>query len=203
MALKNKDGHWIDPQGNPVPAKYVDKVDKLRDRLVGKLTRRAGQISETLGKFRADAFADVEKYLSAVEEIYGVSARNPGGNKILADFSQTAKVEIKVNNVVGFDDRIVLAKGIIDECTKRWSVGGDDRVKLLVDYAFKVDKQGNLDRDLILGLRKLDIKDKNWRKAMEILSDSLRIVGTRAYIRFWKKNEAGAWETLPLDIAQF
>ncbi|BBO84507.1 sulfate transporter [Desulfosarcina ovata subsp. sediminis] len=202
MALKNDDGHWIDGAGNAVPVKYVGQFDKMSDRVVGKLSRRAKQLSEQLANFKGDIFAEIDSLITEMKALYGEDHRTDVGNKVLSDFSNTLKVEIKVNKILEFDQRISLAKEIIDECIKRWSKGGDEKVKLLVDHAFQVDKKGNLDRDRLLSLRKLEIRDTDWRKAMDIIADSLKVTGARSYVRFLAKDDSGMWRTVPLDIAQ-
>ncbi len=201
MALKNEDGHWIDGAGNAIPAKYVSQFDKMSDRVVGKLIRKATMLSKQLESFKREIFGDVEKLMSDMSKMYGEDHRTEVGNKTLPDFSNQFKLEIKVNKILEFDQRISLAKEIIDECIKRWSKGGDEKVTLLVDHAFQVDKKGNLDRDRLLSLRKLDIKDTDWIKAMGIIADSLKVTGSRAYIRFLVKDDSGMWRTIPLDIA--
>ncbi|BBO80197.1 sulfate transporter [Desulfosarcina ovata subsp. sediminis] len=202
MALKNEDGLWIDGAGNAVPVKYVGQFDKMSDRVVGKLSRRAKQLSEQLAKFKQEIFAEIDKLITDMNDLYGENHRTEVGNKMLRDFSNTLKVEINVNKVLEFDQRIFTAKAIIDECIKRWSKGGDEKVKLLVDHAFQVDKKGNLDRDRLLSLRKLEIRDADWRKAMDIIADSLKVTGARSYVRFLSKDDSGMWRTVPLDIAQ-
>ncbi len=202
MAVKNEEGLWIDGAGQAIPAKYINPFEKMSDRVVCKLTRRAQQLSDQLAKFKSEVFAEVEKLLADMDRLYNENHRTSEGNKILSDFSNTIKLEIKVNKFLGFDQRLTLAKTIIDECIKRWSEGSNEKLRLLVDQAFKVDKAGNLDRDRVLSLRKLEIKDKQWRKAMDIIADSVRVVGKRAYARFMVKDESGTWRTVPLDIAQ-
>lgn len=202
MAIKDKDNRWIDSAGNAIPVKYIDPVDKNRDRLVNKLMKQAKAVSDRICNLRESAFDDIENFINETEERYDVKVRTKGGNKILTDFSNTLKIEIRVAHTIEFDERLNMAKTIIDECIKRWSEGSDDKIKLLIDQAFKVDRKGNLDKDRVLGLRQLKIKDKEWRKAMGIISDSTKVVGSKQYIKFSRKNEKGVWETVNLDIAR-
>ncbi len=201
MAKKNDQGHWIDGKGDAVPPRYVKKYDKRRDALVMKLFKQAKLVSGRLIQLKQLAFDDIEKFLRDAEKMYGMTVRTAGGNKILTDFSNTLKIEVKVNKVIDFDERLQMAKAIIDDCLKRWSEGGDDKIKLVVGQAFKVDEKGKLDRNRILDLRSIDIKEKEWKKAMELINESIRVVGRRTYISFWEKREDGAWCVVPLDIA--
>ena len=202
MAQKDKDGKWIDGTGNAIPVKYIDPVDKNRDRLVNRLMKKAEDLSEKICKLREDAFEEIESFIVETEKKYNVNVRTKVGNKAFIDFSNTIKVQVQVAHTIQFDERLSLAKAIIDECIKRWSEGSDDKIKLLIDQAFKVDKKGNLDKDRVLGLRSLKINDNEWRKAMDIISDSTKVIGSKRYISFKKKNEKGDWDAVSLDIAR-
>jgi hypothetical protein len=201
MAVKDKNGRWIDATGQPVPPKYINQVDKKRDALVERLNKVAVDLNKRLADFRVKVLDDVEKYLSDLETQYDVEARTKEGNKMLSNFSNTLRMEVKINKFIEFDERLAIAKEIIDDCIRKWSQGADDKITVLVMDAFKVDKKGKIDRDRVLGLKKLNIKDKDWAKAMDIIYDSIVVVGARAYLRFSMKDESGRWQTIPLDIA--
>ncbi len=201
MAIKDEQGRWIDPAGQPVPPKYVRPEDKKKDALVERLHKAAMSINKRLADFRQKVLDDVEKYLSDLAEHYDVDARTKEGNKMLSNFSSNLRMEVRIAKYIEFDERLALAKEIIDDCIRKWSKGSDDKIKALVMEAFKVDKKGNIDRDRVLGLKRLNIKDRDWEKAMEIIYDSIVVVGSRAYLRFSVKGEDGRWETIPLDIA--
>ena len=202
MAIKDKKGRWIDSKGDAIPPKYIDPVEKKRDQLVEKLICQAKKLNKQIVKFKTATLADIEKYLDEVEKMYGVKVKTKEGNKILASFSNTEKVMVKINKFIDFDERLSIAKTLIDECITRWSKGADDKIKLLVEDAFKVDKQGNLDKERILSLRKIKIKSKDWQKAMEIIADSVKVVGKRTYLVFLIKDVKGVWESITLDIAR-
>lgn len=197
-----KDGNWIDMTGAPIPPRYVGKVDKLRDRLVEKQFKRAKTLSGRILDFRNGVEEDVEAYLAKVEAHYNASARTAEGNKCLTNFSGNRRVEIRIGKFLRFDDRLALAKGLIGKCIKKWSKGANDNLSLLVEDAFKVDKQGNIDRERVLGLRNLHITDRDWKKAMEVISDSLTVVAKKSYVKVSEKDDAGVWKTVSLNVSQ-
>ena len=201
MAITNEQGHWVDGKGDAIPPKYVQKYDKLRDRMVMKLMKQAMDVSGRIRKLREAAFTDIEAFLREAEEMYGMTVRTAGGNKILTDFSNSIKIEVKVNKVIDFDERLQMAKAIIDDCIKRWAEGGDEKIKIIVGQAFKVDEKGKLDRNRILDLRTLAIKDRDWMKAMDLINESIQVIGRRTYITFWEKGGDDLWRVVPLDIA--
>lgn len=67
--------------------------------------------------------------------------------------------------------RLLVAKALVDKCLRDWSADASDNIKALITGAFDVDSKGELNTAKILGLRKVDIQDANWLKAMEAISD--------------------------------
>lgn len=201
MAIKNNEGLWMDSQGDFIPARYIQPLDKKKDRVVTKLANRAKKLNEQLKKFKEEVFQDVEKYIEAAKESYDIDIKTDEGNKTLTDFSNAYKVEVRVRKQLAFDEKLELAKALIDECIKEWSRGANDKLVLLIEQAFRVDKAGFVDRDKILNLRKLKIKDEKWQKAMTIIGDSLTVTSKKAYVRFMEKVD-GRWETVALDISK-
>ena len=53
----------------------------------------------------------------------------------------------------------------------------------------------------ILGLRRVDIKDERWQRAMDAISESLQVTGTRAYMRVYERDAHGKYNAIPLDMA--
>lgn len=202
MALKDDEGRWIDGTGDAIPPKYIDKWDKDQDRLVNKLIKKAEKVNDAISKLRDECFDEIEKFMDETEKQYDIKVKTKGGNKSLTDFSHTMKVDLVVAHQIRFDDRLALAKSIIDECIKKWSKGSDDKIRLLIEQAFQVDKKGNLDKDRVLGLKKLKIKDEDWKRAMQIINDSTKVVGSKRYIRFAMKNAKDQWTSIPIDIAR-
>ncbi len=202
MAKKDDKGRWIDASGQPVPPKYIDPVDKKRDALVEKLFRRALQARERLRTFKDQVSTDLEKYLDWLAHHEGEEALNPGGNYKLTTFSGDKRVQIKINKVIDFDERLQLAKQKIDRCIERWSEGANDNLKVIIYDAFKVDRKGQVDAKRILSLRSLQIRDKEWQAAMDLITDAVTITGTRSYLLFlYRDDPGGQWQTLRLDLA--
>jgi len=50
MAIKNKDGSWLDGKGDFIPTRYIPILDKKKDKIVEKLTNKAMKPSKELAK---------------------------------------------------------------------------------------------------------------------------------------------------------
>ena len=201
MAIKNEEGLWLDGQGDFIPPKYIRPLEKKKDQIVTKLATKAKKLNEQLAKFKEEVFQDVEKYIDAAKNSYDIDIKTDEGNKTLTDFSNTLRVEVRVRKQLAFDEKLELAKALIDVCIKTWSEGANSKLVLLVEQAFKTNKQGLIDRDKILGLLKLKIKDERWQKAMTIITDSLTVVNKKSYVRLQQKVD-GRWDTIYLDISK-
>ena len=191
----------MDGKGDYIPIKYIPKLDKDKDRIVFKLAAKALKLRDQLEKLKQEVLDDIDKYLSSAEQFYGVTERTEVGNKTLTDFANTLKVEIDVKKKLAFDEKLGMARTLIDECIEEWSEGSNIKLVAIAEQAFKTDSKGMLDRDKILGLFKLEIKDKKWQLAMKIIKDSLTVVSKKSYIRFQTKTN-GKWNTIYLDIAK-
>lgn len=201
MAKKDAKGRWIDGAGNPVPPRYIGAVDKRRDRLVEKDFRLALQAQTRLEQFKAQVADDIAAYLKWLGEKNGENALNPGGNYMLTGFSGDKRIHIKVNQVLEFDEQLQVAKVKIDRCLEKWTEGGNQNAKVVIFDAFKVDQKGRVDTRRILALRRLKIKDRDWRAAMDLITEAVMVTGTRSYLLFQERAENGEWRTLRLDLA--
>jgi hypothetical protein len=64
-----------------------------------------------------------------------------------------------------------------------------------------VDKTGKINTGRVLGLRRLNISDERWKRAMDAISDSLQVTGTKAYVRVYERQDDGRYLPLSLDMA--
>ena len=119
----------------------------------------------------------------------------------LSSFDGKYRIQRAVADSIVFDERIHAAKALIDTCIREWSQGSSSNIKALIDGAFDVDKEGNINTSRIFSLMRLDINDDNWRSAMSALKDSIQVTGSKQYIRVYERNDAGDYIQIPLDIS--
>ena len=110
-------------------------------------------------------------------------------------------LKIAVNDNLQFNEKLQIAKQLIDECIKEWATGARPELRALIDNAFAVDKQGNISTARVLGLRRLDISDPKWLKAMQAITDSVQVVSSKTYMRFYERQKDGSYKQIPLDVA--
>ena len=195
-------GYMEDAQGRLVPEGMVKDIDKLRDQTVRSLVQQAAALNEQLRKFKLAAFSDIAAFVQTSAEQYDVKLGGDKGNLTLISYDGRYKLVRQVQENLRFDERLQAAKALIDECITAWSAGSSDEIKVLVNDAFKVDREGDVNTNRVLGLRRLNIQDEKWQRAMQAIGDSISVVGSRSYVRVYERIDGtDQYRAIPLDVA--
>ena len=196
-------GYRPDAKGRLIPQRLVRPQDVLEDQTVRRILAYAVDLADQIARFRAHSYADVGALLEIFTAEYG-GGRRPGrkGNYSLQTFDGRGKVVIQVQDKQTFGPELQAARQLIDECIDEWSEGTRDEIHALVQHAFQPDRQGKVDREAVFRLRRLDIDDDRWRQAQRAIDDSIRIAGTRVYLRLYiRQTPEAPWRPVPIDIA--
>lgn len=196
------DGYWENTVGSLVPEHLIREIDKQRDQLVKELVAKAIDINQILSTFKQTAFADIQAFVQLSAEQYDVNIGGKKGNVTLYTYDGRYKIQRSVADTMSFDERIQAAKALILECGQDWTSESKPEAKVVIDHAFAVDKNGNLSVSRILDLRRLDIKDPRWIKAMQAIGESLQVIGSKAYVRVYERvGDSDQYKPIPLDLA--
>lgn len=197
------EGYMRDGRGRLVPEANVRPSDKLQDDLVRRLHAQGEPVRKFMLEFKRTCFTEVHAFLELVAEQYATKIGGEKGNVTLTSYDGTLRVTVAVGNCISFGPEIQSAKAIIDECLKEWTKGGNPNLEAIVMDAFDVGQQGKLQAGKILGLRRLNIEDERWQRAMDAISDSVRLDVTKDYVRLHRRgNVEGKWELVPFDMAK-
>ncbi len=195
-------GFRFNAQGHQVPESQIKDIDLLRDEVVMSIVTSAKELQEKMAIFKGTSMAQVADFVDVSAAEFDVKYGGTKGNVSLLSFDGKYKVQRSIGEHRVFDERIQAAKAKIDECIKRWSEGSSDQIKALVDLAFRVDKQGNIDVNQVLSLRQLNIDDSDWIEAMDAIADSIKVVGKTPYLRVYERQGDGQYKQIALDIAK-
>lgn len=196
------EGYRQAADGSLVPIAKIKPIDLARDELVLEIVNRAQGLSGIMADFKTDTFADIAAFVQLSAEQYGAKLGGEKGNVTLYSFDGKYKIQRAMSENIVFDERLQAAKALIDDCINKWSEGINDNIHVLVNDAFRVDKEGKISTGRVLGLRRLNIVDAEWQQAMNAISESLQVVGTKAYIRIYVRDgEADKYVPLSLDLA--
>jgi hypothetical protein len=195
-------GYWQDAKGALIPEDKVKPIDKARDELVKELVEKSEMLSALLADFKHQTFADIAAFIQLSAEQYDAAIGGKKGNVTLYSFDGQYKIVRAINETISFDERLQAAKALIDECLKDWTTNASSELKAIVNGAFDTDKQGNISTGRVLGLRRLDIKDTRWLKAMTAIGEAIQVVGSKAYVRVYKRTgDSDQYQQIPLDLA--
>lgn len=191
-----------DAKGNLVPLANIKEIDLLRDELVMEIADKAAKVQQQIAAFKTDAMADIAAFVQLSADRYDVSLGGKKGNVTLHSFDGQYRVNLAMQDTLVFDEGLLAAKALIDECINEWTEGSRTELKTLINAAFQVDKEGNISTARVLGLRRLEIKDAKWQRAMEALGDSLQVQTSKQFVRVYRRDEAGDYQLLNLDVAK-
>jgi hypothetical protein len=195
-------GYWQNAQGALIPVEMVKPIDRARNDLVHELVQKANELSQLMAKFKTSAFADIAAFVDLSLEQYDTNVGGKKGNLTLYSFDGRYKVQRAIQEHLQFDERLQAARALIDECLADWTAGAAPELKAIVANAFNTDKAGNISTSRVLGLRRLDIKDERWLKAMTAIGEAVQVVGSKAYIRVYERiGDSEMYRPIPLDIA--
>lgn len=195
------EGYMSDAQGRLVPMEQVREIDQERDKLVREIVVRAKELSRELAEYKRHAMDDIKAFVDLSAERYDVKIGGNKGNITLSSYDGSMKVMIAIAEYIEFDEGLQAAKQLIDNCLRRWSEGANNNLKAVVNDAFKVDRKGRVDTKRILGLRRLEIHDDEWERAMDAISEAVQVTGSKEYIRIYERSGEDNYNQVLLDIA--
>lgn len=198
----NMSDYMVDGQGRLVHVDNVKEIDKSRDYLVRYLVDNARKVQKEMIDFKDLAKSEIDAFveLSALE--YDVKLGGKKGNLTLHSYDMKYKAQIQRSEYLVFDERIQVAKQMIDECLNKWTENSRSEIRTIINDAFAVDQAGRINTRSILSLRGLNIQDALWQKAMSAISDSLQVAGSKSYFRVYERTgPEGGWQNITLDMA--
>lgn len=197
-------GAWYlrDAKGSLVPYSAVKPMDLLIDELVRTLLVEARQISATLMAFKQRSFGLVGELQALLAQDYGATIGGVKGNITLPAYDGCEKVQVASADLRELGPELQVAKQLIDECLLEWAAESHEAIRALVNRVFSVDKEGQISHAGLFMLLRVEIHDERWQRAMDAIRDSIRVIGSRTYIRFYDRPVPDAgWHGIALDLA--
>ena len=195
------DKYRKDARGALVPVDSIKTVDLVRDDLVCRVFKEVLPVREELVRLKQLALQEIRDFIELSANEYGVQLGGKKGNVTLTSFDGEFRLMVAMSDTLAFDERLQAAKKLIDECLEEWTQNSDANLKTVVQAAFDVNKQGHINTGRVLGLRRLNIHHEKWSEAMNFLSDSIQVLASKEYVRFYQRNTDGKYELINLDLA--
>lgn len=189
-----------DSRGALMPESSMKPQDILKDDLVETAAAKIIAMKEAMKDLNEEIRQDIRAYIDLIGDKYNVKLRGQKGNITLTSFDGKTRIVIGISESLYLDENVIAAKELIDEYLEDEIRDASVDIKQLVTSAFRV-KQGSLDVRSILRLRTLSIDDGRWKKAMDIIADSIVVRNSKTCLRLYKQNKEGIMEYVPLDFA--
>jgi hypothetical protein len=194
--------YMVDAKGALMPKEMVKPQHQLEDQTVRKVMHFARELSAQIARFKGHTFEDLAAFQSLLEQEYGGKKGGVKGNVTYLSYDGLQKVQVQIADQISFGAELQEAKKLIDACLIEWGAESRPEIAALVNRVFAVEKEGQINRAELFGLLRLDIADARWGRAMEAIRDSIRITGTKAYLRFYERDRPdAAWRAVSIDIA--
>lgn len=195
------DGYKKNGLGYLVPIEKIKDEDLDRDEFVMEMVRKAKNVSHVVSTFKISLTEDMQAFLDLAAEKYGATLGGVRGNVTLTSFDGRYQIQRAMADRLDFNENLQAAKALIDECLREWTKDSRAEVWVVIDEAFQVDRKGKINVRRILSLRKLNIDDEKWTRAMKAIDDSLTVTGSSTYYRIYEKDASGKYRQLQLDFS--
>jgi hypothetical protein len=145
----------------------------------------------------------VAEFDALLAQNYGIiRPEKAKGNRTFTTLDGLQQAKVKVQDRETFGPELQVAKRILDEIIRDRAEGADSLLVALVNQAFKVDKEGMVDRASLNAIRRLDIDDARWPDLCRAIDESRRTIGAKRYVTFHERQDSDErWQMVPLDHA--
>lgn len=194
--------YMSDDKGRLTPVDAIKPIDKLRDETVIGIAQKVITLNSAMKSEKEALFTMIYDFLELSAAEYDTKYGGKKGNVSLPSFDGKYKVQIAISDTTVFDERLQIAKNLIDECISEWSAGSATEIMTLINDAFQVDKEGKVSTYRVLGLRRHNFDHPKWLEAMQAIADAMQVTSSKEYIRVYEKDEKGKYHQIPLDFSK-
>jgi hypothetical protein len=161
------------------------------------------EISEDLAKNKAAVYEAFKQALAMKQELYEVKPDQRSNTFTNED--STRRITLGQYTTDNYDDTV--NEGIAKVKEYISSLAKDKESGMLVDAIMKLlsrDQQGNLKASRVMQLRKMADESGNEQfiDGVKIIENSYRPAVSKFYVKAEKKNEFGAWISIPLGMTE-
>lgn len=197
-------GHRMDAKGRLVPARAIRPQEQLEDEMVRKVMGHATDLANQVRRFRAHTLADISDFLDLLRQQYEIQPRGARGkgNMTFMSYDGLMKVQVQIADQLVFGPELRIAQEAFAVCISEWAKESRAEIRAIVDQAFEADKEGNINRESVFRLLRLDFDHPRWKAGQDAIRDSIRVVGSKSYFRFYTRdNHDAPWRAVPIDLA--
>lgn len=200
---KIPEGYMENGLGHLVPVANVAELDKLRDDLVRRLVNYAEETGRMVATMRESTAAEVAAFCELSAQEFGAEIGGEKGNVTLTSYDGSMKVVRARSDEITFTEAVRVTRELCFRCIEKWSEGANANLAVCVRRSFETDKNGHLSAAKILSLRSYEIRDDpDWDAAMRALDGAIQVIGSRQYVRFYRRGQDGKYAQVGVDCGK-
>lgn len=196
------EGYVMNASGDLIKEDNLTPLQREEDALVKKLWPRAEALHNEMAAFKTDAMNTVAEVLARCVKQHGIKRfERIKGNVSFVTVDGMYKVERAISDKIEANSSIEAARQLFEQYAQVLEQqSGEDAKEFIRDY-FRLNK------DQYVTSRLVDLCNKNfnhplYKKARGALQQALFVTGTKAYLRFYKRNKADdSWVAMPLQFS--
>ena len=171
---------------------------ELVDAEVIKAVEELESLSQQIKAAKEKVYNNFSTVLDMKSEVIGIPKDNQRSHTFTTSDSR-CRIILGVHTVDGY--RITMVKNYIESLAK------DETTKALVAAVLRLlsrDATGQIKASRVLQLRKMadEVGDEKFREGVRIIEESYQPTVTKQYIRAEKKDDNGAWQSIPLSVTE-
>ncbi len=179
-----------------------ETYSKMVDDEVAAALEQLIRLSDEIKTVKDTVYGNFSAILDMKSELLGLVKDNQRSHTFTTSDSQF-RLTLGVNVIDGYrdtvEDGITMVKQYIE------SLANDERTRALVQAVLRLlsrDQTGNIKASRVLQLRKMaeDSKDEQFLEGVQIIIDSYQPTVSKRYIRAERRNDKGAWVSVPLSM---
>ena len=147
------EGYMENAQGHLVPVAQVRPIDKARDEFVKETVAKAREVQRIIRDFKRESMSGISAFVQLSAERYGAKIGGEKGNVTLETYDRKLRLVRQVSETLAFDEGLMAAKALIDECLSDWCEQAPGELRAVVEQAFRVNKEGRINTNAVLALR--------------------------------------------------
>lgn len=175
---------------------------QLVDEAVGSSAEKLAWLSGEMARVKREVYASFGDILKMKGDILNIQMDGQRTHTF-TDSESANRIVLGYNCIDGYrdtvEDGILLVKNYIE------SLAIDDKTKALVNAVMRLlsrDNFGNLKASRVLQLRKMadESGDKRFKEGVQIIEEAYQPTITKQFIRAERRDEKGAWRSIPLSV---
>lgn len=194
------DGRMTDADGNLILITNIHESDLVEHDMVLSIASIWETLTGKMERFKQYCFEDVTTYVELLFEKYKTKRGGTEGNMSFTTFDRRYKLVIAIQRLITFGPEVLVAKAKMLEAAKEMSADDSHDVETMITAAFtQID--GQLRVAEVLRMCNYKFTNATWNEAVGIVREAIEVIGKKKQIRLYRRNDAGQYDAVPLNIA--